>query len=67
MEPMDPSRKHFYKSIAKSLLRLGGVYCLWSAGTFMVDYPIFEVPGQMIVLSAYALGAAEILGIVEEL
>ena len=67
MEPVDPSKKHFYISLVKSGLRLIGVFMLWQAGTFMVDYPIFQFPGIMLVWSAYALGAAEVLGIVEEL
>ena len=62
MEPVDPSKKHFYISLVKSALRLLGCYLLWSAGYVMDD-----LAGMFIVYTAYALGAAEVLGIVEDL
>ena len=62
MEPVDISKKHFYISMVKSVLRLGGCYLLWSAG-FVMD----DIPGMFVMYTAYALGAAEVLGIVEEL
>ena len=37
MEPVDPSKKHFYISLVKSALRLLGCYLLWSAGYVMDD------------------------------
>ena len=61
-EPVDPSKKHFYISLVKSGLRLIGCYFLWSAGYVMDD-----IPGMFVMYTAYALGAAEVLGIVEEL
>ena len=53
MEPVDPSKKHFYISLVKSGLRLAG--CLIAAYT-----------GSVVVL-AFFLGFAEVLGIAEEL
>ena len=63
----DPSKGHFYVSLVKSAARLVGCYFLWSAGTYMVDYPIFQYVGVPLQYAAFALGAAEILGIAEEL
>jgi hypothetical protein len=53
MEPVDPSRKHFYISLIKSGLRLAG--CLVAAYT------------SSVVLLALFFAAAEFLGIAEEL
>jgi hypothetical protein len=62
MEPVDPGKKHFYISLVKSALRLLGCYLLWSAGAVMGD-----VAGIFVQWSAFALAAAEGLGILEEL
>ena len=53
MEPVDPSKKHFYISLVKSGLRIAG--CLIAAYT-----------GSVVAL-AFFLGFAEVLGIAEEL
>lgn len=53
MEPVDPSRKHFYISLIKSGLRLIG--CLAAAAT-----------GSLVLFAAF-FACAEILGIAEEL
>ena len=52
-EPKDPSKKHFYLSLVKSAVRLGG--CLWGAATGLV------------VALALFLAIAEFIGIAEEL
>jgi len=52
-EPPDPSRKHFYISLIKSVLRLAG--CLVAAYT-----------GSVVALALFFAGA-EFLGIAEEL
>ena len=52
-EPVDVSKKHFYLSLVKSAVRLGG--CLWSAAT-----------GSVVAL-AFFLAVAEFIGILEEL
>ena len=62
MEPVDASKKHFYISMVKSVLRLGACYLLWSAGAVMGD-----IAGVFVQWSAFALAAAEGLGILEEL
>jgi len=53
MEPVDPSKKHFYISLVKSGMRLTG--CLVAAYT------------SSVVLLALFFAGAEFLGIVEEL
>ena len=60
MEPVaSESKKHFWVSIFKSILRLGACYGLWIVGTDMAE-PVLQT-------TAVFLGLAEILGIVEEL
>ena len=53
MEPVDPSKKHFYISLVKSGLRLAG--CLFAAYT-----------GSVVALALF-FAIAEFLGIAEEL
>jgi hypothetical protein len=55
MEPVDPSKKHFYISIIKSIFRLGAAYGLWMTGDILL------------MTVGVFLGIAEILGILEEL
>ena len=52
MEPVDPSKKHFYISLAKSAVRIIGC--------------IFLIQGNVVLAGFFLLGA-EGLGIVEEL
>jgi hypothetical protein len=52
MEPVDPSRKHFYISMIKSVVRIG-------AGGFLIMGDLF-IAGSLLIF-------AEILGIAEEL
>jgi hypothetical protein len=63
-EPVDVSKKHFYISIVKSVIRLLACYALFSAGMASIDG---GDPGQLLVASAVGLGFAELLGILEEL
>jgi len=52
VEPIDPSKKHFYISIIKSVVRIvAGVYLF---------YGNYAVAGSLFI-------AAEILGVIEEL
>jgi hypothetical protein len=51
-EPVDPSKKHFYISLVKSVVRI-------AAGAFFIS-------GNFVAAGALLIGA-EILGIVEEL
>ena len=51
-EPKDPSKKHFYISLVKSVVRI-------AAGAFLVS-------GNFVAAGALLIGA-EILGILEEL
>lgn len=62
IQPKDTSRGHFYVSIVKSILRLGACYALWAAGVISDD-----IAGVALQYAAFALGAAEVLGIVEEI
>ena len=56
MEPVaSNSKKHFWLSIFKSILRLGACYGLWMTGDMMLQYV------------GILLGVAEVLGILEEL
>jgi len=52
-EPVDVSKKHFYLSLVKSAVRLGG--CLWAAYT-----------GSVVALALF-FAIAEFIGIWEEL
>ena len=62
MEPVDPSKKHFYLSLVKSAIRLMSFYVLFVAGGMMDDFA-----GDFIQLAAFGLAAAEGIGILEEL
>jgi hypothetical protein len=52
IQPKDPSRGHFYVSLAKSFIRIGAGACL--------------ITGN-VVLAGAGLVFAEVLGIVEEI
>ena len=72
MEPLDPSKKHFYVSLVKSIVRLvaGGLlfwagYILWIANNY-TDIFIAD-SGLMMMGSGIAFILAEVLGIIEEL
>ncbi len=53
------SKKHFWFSMFKSMLRFGACYGLWIYGT--------DAGEPVIQASAIFLGLAEVLGILEEL
>ena len=53
MEPVDPSKKHFYISLVKSVLRLVGAGCFIALG-YTLHYP-------MMIAGGVLLFAAEIL------
>jgi len=56
MEPAESkSRKHFYISLVKSVMRLGASYGLWLTGD------------KMLMTVGVFLAIAEVLGIAEEL
>jgi hypothetical protein len=55
MEPKDISKKHFYISLVKSLVRIAASVALIMSG---IPY---------VVMAGWLLGIAEVLGIVEEL
>ena len=56
MEPKESnSKKHFYISLIKSIMRLGASYGLWLTGD------------RMLMTVGVFLAIAEVLGIVEEL
>ena len=72
MEPLDPSKKHFYVSLIKSIVRFvaGGLlfwagYILWIANNY-TDIFIAD-SGLMMMGAGIALILAEVLGIIEEL
>ena len=72
MEPLDPSTKHFYVSLIKSIVRFvaGGLlfwagYILWIANNY-TDIFIAD-SGLMMMGAGIAFILAEVLGIVEEL
>jgi len=52
VQPKDPSKKHFYVSLVKSIIRIGAGGCL--------------IQGNLL-MAGFCLIMAEILGIVEEL
>ena len=58
MEPVDPSRKHFYISLVKSVVRLAGASCFIALG-YGLEMPLMLAGGVL-------LFAAEVLGIAEE-
>ena len=60
MEPVaSSSKKHFWFSIFKSILRFGACYGLWIYGT--------DVGAPVLQATAVFLAMAEVLGIAEEL
>ena len=72
MEPVDPSKKHFYISMCKSIVRFvaGGLlfwagYILWIANNY-TDIFIAD-SGLMMMGAGIAFVLAEVLGIIEEL
>ena len=64
MEPVDPSKKHFYISMVKSVIRLLGCWALFQGGMAMLGS---GNAGSLLVATAFAFAVAEGLGIVEEL
>jgi hypothetical protein len=52
VQPKDPSKKHFYVSLVKSIIRIGAGGCL--------------IQGNLL-MAGFCLIMAEILGIVEEI
>ena len=59
MEPVDVSKKHFYISLVKSVVRLAGASCFIALG-YALEMPLMLAGGVL-------LFAAEVLGIAEEL
>lgn len=64
MEPVDPSKKHFYISLVKSGIRLLGCWTLFQAGLATLAG---GNAGALLIMTAAAFAIAEGLGIVEEL
>ena len=68
IQPKDPSRGHFYVSLAKSFLRIAACVCLILAGT-----DVSLTGSQTVLLGAWLkvsgglLMLAECLGILEEI
>ena len=60
-EPVDVSKKHFYISLVKSVVRIV------AGGAFVYAGYALEVPYAPIILGGALLILAEILGILEEL
>ena len=58
-EPVDVSKKHFYISLVKSVVRLAGASCFIALG-YGLEMPLMLAGGVL-------LFAAEVLGIAEEL
>jgi hypothetical protein len=58
-EPVDVSKKHFYISLVKSVVRLAGASCFIALG-YALEMPLMLAGGVL-------LFAAEVLGIAEEL
>jgi hypothetical protein len=59
IEPKDVSKKHFYISLVKSVIRLAGASCFIALG-YGLEMPLMLAGGVL-------LFAAEVLGIAEEL
>jgi hypothetical protein len=59
IEPKDVSKKHFYISLVKSVVRLAGASCFIALG-YGLEMPLMLAGGVL-------LFAAEVLGIAEEL
>tara|TARA_B110000977_G_C10674463_1_gene337016 strand:- start:282 stop:449 length:168 start_codon:yes stop_codon:yes gene_type:complete len=55
MEPKDISKKHFYISLVKSLIRIAASVALIMSGL------------PYVVMAGWLLGVAEVLGIAEEI
>jgi len=55
MEPRDVSKKHFYISLVKSMVRIAASVALVMSG---ISY---------VVMAGWLLGIAEVLGIAEEI
>ncbi len=56
MQPAESkSKRHFYFSMIKSILRLGACYVLWATGDISLQF------------AGALLGLAELLGIAEEI
>lgn len=73
IQPKDPSKGHFYVSLAKSFLRIVAFVCLFIAGTEASSGGALLVSTQMVLVGAWLkvsgglLALAEALGILEEL
>ncbi len=63
MEPVDVSKKHFYVSLIKSVVRLFGCYALFQSGLALAEGGNI---GQLLMFTAGCFAFAEVLGIVEE-
>jgi|TARA_B110000259_G_scaffold70576_1_gene83218 hypothetical protein len=60
-QPADPSKRHFYISLVKSVVRIA------AGGAFVYAGYALEFPHAPIILGGVLLIVAEILGIAEEL
>lgn len=73
IQPKDPSKGHFYVSLAKSFLRIVACVCLILAGAEAGAGGALLVTSQMVLMGAWIkiagglLLLAECLGIAEEL
>lgn len=73
IQPKDPSKGHFYVSLAKSALRILAFICLIMAGYEATSGGALLVSAQMVLMGAWlkisggTLMFAELLGILEEL
>lgn len=63
-EPADVSRKHFYISMVKSIVRIAASSSLIYAG---YKLQVLEVIGTAVMIAGIGLLIAEVLGILEEL
>ena len=61
VEPKDPSKKHFYISLVKSVVRI------FAGGAFIAGGYMLENWGMWIMAGGALLVIAEVLGIAEEL
>jgi hypothetical protein len=60
-QPVDPSKRHFYISLVKSVVRIG------AGGMFIHAGYALEVPFVPLIAAGALLIIAEVLGIAEEL
>lgn len=73
VQPKDPSRGHFYVSLAKSFLRMVACVCLILAGYEAQAGGALLVTSQMALMGAWLkisgglLCLAEALGVIEEI